>query len=325
MGYNFCTLFDKNYLTRGLALYESLLKFFPDFKIWMLCMDSESYEMLKKLNLDKIIPLKLEDIEDEKLLSVKNTRTTSEYCWMMSSSLPLYILEKIGVDMITYLDADLYFFQPLTAIYDEFANNSIMIIPHWFPEENRHQEKTSGIYNVGMMIFRNDENGLKCLRWWKEKVIEWCFNRYEEGKYGDQLYLNDWPNRFDGVYILKNHGANVASWNIKNYSFFKRQGKLQLKVISSGKEFPLIFYHYHGLKFFLNFFKKIKPYPITVLQKEIYKKYIEGLQDAYEKIWGFNPNWSYGFSPKISIMRMIKQILVKFFEKWKTRITEFVK
>jgi len=111
MIYNFCTLFDKNYLTRGLALYDSLLKFCPDFKIWMLCMDAESYEMLKSLNLEKIIPLKIEEIEDKCLLSVKNTRTSAEYCWMMSSSLPLYILEKIGVDMITYLDADLYFFQ----------------------------------------------------------------------------------------------------------------------------------------------------------------------------------------------------------------------
>ena len=314
MTYNFCTLFDKNYLTRGLALYDSLLKFCPDFKIWMLCMDSESYEMLKKLNLDKIIPLKLEEIEDEELLSVKNTRTPIEYCWMMSSSLPLYILEKIGVDMITYLDADLYFFQPLTAIYDEFANNSIMIIPHWFPEKNKSQEKIGGIYNVGMLIFRNDKNGLECIKWWKEKCIEWCYARYENGKLGDQMYLDVCPEKFKGVCILQNRGANVASWNIEGYSFFKKQGELWLKVINSGKEFPLIFYHYHGLKFFLNFFKKIKPYPITVLQKEIYKKYIEGLQDAYEKIWEFNPNWNYGFVPKISIIKRLKQILINYFK-----------
>src|SRR3989338_7978419 len=201
MHYNFCTLFDKNYLTRGLALYDSLLKFCPDFKIWMLCMDSESYEMLKKLNLDKIIPLKLEEIEDEELLSVKNTRTPIEYCWMMSSSLPLYILEKIGVDMITYLDADLYFFQPLTAIYDEFANNSIMIIPHWFPEKNKSQEKIGGIYNVGMLIFRNDKNGLECLKWWKERCIEWCYAYYEAGKLGDQVYLDVWPENFKDVCV----------------------------------------------------------------------------------------------------------------------------
>lgn len=314
MIHNFCTLFDKNYLTRGLALYESLLKFCPDFKIWMLCMDAESYEMLKKLNLDKIIPLKIEEIEDKGLLSVKNTRTTSEYCWMMSSSLPLYILEKIGVDMITYLDADLYFFQPMTAIYDEFANNSIMIIPHWFPEKYKSQEKTSGIYNVGMLIFRNDKNGLECLKWWKERCIEWCYAYYEDGKLGDQMYLNVWPEKFERVCILQNRGANVASWNIKGYSFFKKQNELWLKVLENKKEFPLIFYHYHGLKFFLNRFKKVKPYPITVLQEEIYGKYIKAIQKAYEKIWTLNPNWNYGFAPKISALKRVKQILINYFK-----------
>lgn len=317
MTYNFCTLFDKNFLTRGLALYESLLKSCTDFKIWMLCMDAESYEMLKKLNLEKIIPLKIEEIEDKGLLSVKNTRTTSEYCWMMSSSLPLYILETTGVDMIAYLDADLYFFQSPTAIYDEFADNSIMIIPHWFPKKNKSQEKTSGIYNVGMLIFRNDKNGLECLRWWKERCIEWCYAYYEDGKLGDQMYLNVWPEKFKGVHILQNRGANVASWNIKSYSFFKKQNKLWLKFLENKKEFPLIFYHYHGLKFFLNRFKKVKPYPIAVLQKEIYDECIKSLQRAYEKIWIINPNWNYGFAPKISIIKRVKQILVKFFEKWR--------
>lgn len=314
MTYNFCTLFDKNYLTRGLALYESLLKFCPDFKIWMLCMDAESYEMLKKLDLDKIIPLSLEEVEDTSLLSVKNTRTAVEYCWMMSSSLPLYLLEKNKLDMITYLDADMYFFHGLQDIYEEFGSNSIMLIPHRFLEKKEEKEKNSGIYNVGMMIFRNDENGLKCLRWWKEKVVEWCYSRYEEGKYGDQLYLNDWPQRFKNVHILKNHGANTASWNIKRYVFFKKEDELWLKEKNLPSEYPLIFYHCHGLKFFLSASKKVRPYPVTVLQREIYKKYIEAIQKAYEQIWTLNRNWNYGSAPKISIIKQIKQILIKFFK-----------
>lgn len=310
MNYNFCTLFDKNFLTRGLALYESLLKFCPDFKIWMLCMDKESYEMLKKLDLEKIIPLKIEEIEDKGLLSVKNTRTTSEYCWMMSSSLPLYILEKTGIDMITYLDADLYFFQPMTAIYDEFADNSIMIIPHWFPKKDKSQEKISGIYNVGMLIFRNDKNGLECLRWWKERCIEWCYARYEDGKLGDQMYLNVWPEKFNGVCILQNRGANVASWNIKGYSFFKKKGEIWLKVLDSGKEFPLIFYHYHGLKIYAGAGGKIHPYPIAIYEPQIYRKYIQALNTAYGRINEIQHPWLYGCVKRLDIFRIIKQYII---------------
>jgi len=312
MIYNFCTLFDKNYLTRGLALYDSLLKFCPDFKIWMLCMDAESYEMLKSLNLEKIIPLKIEEIEDKCLLSVKNTRTSAEYCWMMSSSLPLYILEKIGVDMITYLDADLYFFQPLNSIYDEFGSNSIMIIPHWFPEKNKSQEKIGGIYNVGMLIFRNDKNGLECLKWWKEKCIEWCYAYYEDGKMGDQMYLDVWREKFKGVCILQNRGANVASWNIDNYSFFKKNDELWLKVIDGGKEFPLIFYHYHGLKIYAGVRGNICPYPITICEPKIYAKYLQALNIAYKRVGEIHYPWLYGCTKRLDIFRIIKQYTILY-------------
>ncbi len=287
-----CTLLDKNYLLRGLALYDSLREHCPQFTLWMLCMDEESHELLRKLNLKDIRLLRVSEVEDDRLKETKPTRTSTEYCWMFSSSLPLYILEKNkDIDMVAYIDADIYFYDSIEKIYDEFGSNSIMIIPHNSSKKNKWREKISGIYNVGMMIFRNDANGLEALKWWKSRVIEWCFNRYEDGKFGDQLYLNDWPTRFNGVHILHNSGANVASWNIDNFDFSS----------------PLIFYHFHGLKIYLNKKDKIKVYPIGILNKEIYNEYVEALQRGFEKIKIVDNKWKYGFAPRLGILRLVKQ------------------
>lgn len=299
MTYNFCTLFDKNFLARGLALHASLLEHCPDFTLWMLCMDDKSYEMLEKMRLNNQLKnvrlLRLPEVEDERLLKVKPTRTPVEYYWMFSSSLPLYLLEKNpSLDMIAYLDADLYFYASPDEIYREFGGNSIMIIPHRFSDKEKWREKESGIYNVGMTIFRNDANALECLRWWKDRVIEWCYYRYEDGKLGDQLYLNDWPTRFKGVHVLKNPGANVASWNIEGF-------------LPGGA--PLIFYHFHGLKIYRGAGGIIKAYPATIHDQAIYKPYIKALNRAYRTTWSFDPDWTYGLVKRLDIFRLIKQYI----------------
>jgi hypothetical protein len=147
MKYHFCTLFDKNYLYKGLTLYNSLLKLCPDFVIWILCMDDIAYEILKKMNLEHAVLIKLPDFEDEELRKVKPKRTVAEFCWTCTPSLLLYVLRNNpSVDMIAYLDADLFFYSNPLPIYEEFGDNSIMIIEHRFPEHLTHMEE-NGIYN----------------------------------------------------------------------------------------------------------------------------------------------------------------------------------
>jgi len=317
--YNFCTLFDRGFLVRGLALYESLMKQCQHFTLWIMCNDAESYDMLSKLALPNIKLLRMKDVEDQAMLAVKPSRSIAEYCWMFSSALPLYLLEKHPeMKMITYLDADLYFYSSLEPIYDEFGSSSILIIPHGYSDRHKQSQSRSGIYNVGMLIFRNDPYALECLRWWKERVIEWCFAYYEDGKLGDQMYLDDWPTRFKHVHVLNNPGANVASWNVDRFSFRQsKNGNILGRERISGIIFPLVFFHFHGLKIYLDKSGRAHFYPATIFEKYAYKIYLEAIRRAYSTVRSQNPAWNFGAAKKLDILRVIKQNIALFLKQLK--------
>lgn len=305
MKYNFCTLFDKNYLLKGVALYYSLLKNCPSFHLWILCMDDNAFNILEKLNLANVNLIKLAELEAAypNLLSVKNDRGAGEYCWTTTPFLPLFILKNNPeLDIITYLDADLYFFSSPLPVFQELNKQSVMIIPHRFSKREKHMEKTSGKFNVGMVSFRNDSESIKCLNWQKERCLEWCYSRYEDGKLGDQLYLNEWPKRFKNVCILKNIGAGVASWNVYQYKIKKAGHDILIN------QSPLIFYHFHN---FIIYQEKntINALPVCVHNKTIYQEYLAGLTRAFQKILIIAPSFSCGISPKPSAAKLLKQTI----------------
>lgn len=293
MNYHFCTLFDRNYLFKGLALYNSLLKHCFNFTLWVLCMDDLTFKLLNKMNLEKMILINISDFEDEELKRLKPTRTTAEYCWTCTPSLPLYILKKnCSLELISYLDADLFFYSDPTPIFDEFDGNSIMIIEHRFPDHLKYLE-VNGIYNVQMVTFRNDLFGLECLKWWRERCNEWCFYRLEDGKMGDQKYLDDWPIRFKNVHVLQHKGAGVALWNITRYKISKRNNKIFVDDV------PLIFYHFHQFNILKNGLYDFGNRGIYTLSEEnikyIYEPYIKEIENSIKKVKEIEPNFNYGF------------------------------
>ncbi len=240
----FCTYFDHRYLPRGLALYQSLVRHCPSFQLWVLCMDQEAYTVLSKMQLSNVHPIRLEDFEkgDRELLRAKQDRSPIEYYFTCSPSLPLFILNNWPeVDIITYLDADLFFFSDPAPIYEEMRDASVAIIGHRFPPELRRPEEF-GIYNVGWVSFKHDEHGLACLNWWRRQCIEWCYDRVEDGRFADQKYLDDWPTRFRNVVVLQHKGANLAPWNLANYNIHADDKGVWVDECS------LIFFHFSGFK-----------------------------------------------------------------------------
>jgi len=242
--YDFCTYFDQYYLPRGLALYRSLRQHCPSFRLWVLCMDAGCHRTLTSLRLPEVRAIALEEFEkaDAELLNAKKNRSRIEYYFTCTPSLPLYVLNaNPDVDCITYLDADLYFYADPKPIFEEMKDRSIAIIEHRFAPNLRELERC-GIYNVGWLTFRRDERALTCLRWWRDRCIEWCYDREEDGKFGDQKYLDDWPTRFPGVSVIQHKGANLALWNLANYAIHSRGGSVWVD------DQQLIVFHFHGLK-----------------------------------------------------------------------------
>lgn len=242
--YYFCTYFDRHYLTRGLALYESLCRHCRrPFVLWILCFDDETYATLRDLRLPEVRLITQAEFEagDDELAAAKATRSAVEYYWTCTPSLPLYVLaQHAEVDAIAYLDADLFFFADPEPIYAEFQAGSILIIEHRYAPEHAHLAAESGVYNVGCLIFRRNAQGLACLREWRGQCIAWCYRRYEEGKFGDQLYLDAWPRTYSRTVVLQHPGAGLAPWNLARYRVDVQPGGITVE----GQ--PLIFYHYHS-------------------------------------------------------------------------------
>ena len=285
----YVTLFDSNYLTRGLVMYQSLMKHDDNFHLWIICFDDLAYKLLNRLKLEKVSLVSLSQFEDPELLSVKSKRTRQEYCWTCTPSTILYVLNNVPhVDAVTYLDADLMFFSSPEPIFEEAGQASIILTEHrYIPEFDN--SSLYGIYNVQFMMFRRDEEGLKAINWWRDRCLEWCYLRLEDGKFGDQKYLDDWLERFHGVHILQNIGAGLAPWNAIQYSIH------QLESILYVNDVPVIFYHFHYLKLYPFNISHLSSYPINIdIINYIYIDYLQEINIAYQEISSIYPNFKGG-------------------------------
>lgn len=273
----FVTLFNSLYLSRGLSLYHSLRRHSKSFVLYIIAFDELVEKKLMELKLEDVEVIPLKDIEDEKLLKAKKNRNATEYCWTCSSKSILHVLEKYKVGKCTYLDADIYFFSDPQVLIDELRNDDVIITEHRF-SSYCDQTTKSGKYCVQFVTVKNTENGRNIVNWWYERCLEWCYSRYEDGKLGDQMYLDYFHELFDGVHDLEHLGGGIAPWNVSQYSFF-REGNSVLfnhkdRNVRNGMT---VFFHFHGLEFFDKDVVHLSPngylIPGTAIS-HIYKEYI---------------------------------------------------
>ena len=288
----FCTYFDRNYLYKGLTMCRSAINHIPDARFWVLCFDDETYGILEKTKLDNVNLIHYQDFEDDDLLKAKRNRSLVEYYWTCTPALPLYLLKRYPeIQHITYLDADVYFFSNPYSAFIELGNGSILLTEHRYAKNINRNIDRNGRYNVQFIIFRNDDTGRGALEWWKQRCIEWCYMRREDGKLGDQKYLDDWPERFPDVRVSNHKGIGLAPWNIGKYPIEIRNDTLYV-----GEDM-LVFYHFHNFTIL-----KRGHYHLThvklpeVAKRFIYAAYIRELEASMDLVKEIDNSFKYVYT-----------------------------
>lgn len=237
-----CTYFDINFMPRGMALLDSLEKHTKEFTLYILALDTQTKIYFEKLNHQHIVIITLEEYMVYFNIDKSKYRNKKEFYFSITPSICLYILENYkDIDLLLYLDADVYLFNELEMLYDEIGDASIAMCSQRLPW---YTSKKYGMYNVGVNAFRKDREGLACLKQWHEDCSTWKPNQegYSLDFFSDQIWLDKWPFLYENLKIIEHIGIDTAPWNAIQYKFLKQDNTYYV----DGK--PLVLYHFSSLK-----------------------------------------------------------------------------
>ena len=269
----FCTVFDKNYLVQGVALYNSLKQHSRGFRLYAFCMDSTAFTILVKMNLEDLIPVNIEELITPEVAEVRKRTSHGQFCWVCQPLVCRHVLDKFEVDMVTYLEADSLFFSDPEVLFEEMKGYSVSLVPHNFPPERECLEPVSGKFCVQFNVFRNDGAAREVLDYWKENCFR--YNHKNTGSIPGQTCLDDWPVKFNQVRVIRNLGAGVAPWNIQRFRLEIDGSRLYVDGVS------VVFYHFHNYGRYKNGDHELGDYPLTKkMVRLIYSPYVRALCEA---------------------------------------------
>jgi len=146
-------------------------------------------------------------------------------------------------EWLVYMDADLHFFRPLESYLEDFEHANVIVSPHRHFAWNRKRLSKFGKFNVGLVAFRNNKDGLAALNYWADSCVAWCSDIPEDGKYADQKYLENFSKVASGVVEDDRKGVNVAPWNL---GFSKLSLDENGSLAINGE--PFYYFHASGIR-----------------------------------------------------------------------------
>ena len=124
--FHFTTVLSGAYLYKALSMYETLQQHCRDFKLFIMCVDDESYKIIGDMKYSNVELMRVAQIGKAAIEKARANRTYLEFCWTLKP-ITLYYVMKHYNDAVYYahLDADLFFFSDPERIFLEAPEASL--------------------------------------------------------------------------------------------------------------------------------------------------------------------------------------------------------
>lgn len=236
----YCTCLDSTHLTRGRVLHQSLLRHAGEFDLVVLALDEAARKAVTTEAWARTSALRVTDLlkRHPRLAAAQSDRTAGEFAATCKPWLLVELLPRIPHgECLTLVDANLCFFHSPAALYGQMGAASIALAPGR-PAPAPPASERHGRFHASWVTLRNDAVGLAAATTWAEQCAAWCFGQPAAGRYLDERYLDDWPQRFPGTVILAEPGAVVAPRDLAD------------RLVTAGPHIggsPLISFHFGDL------------------------------------------------------------------------------
>ncbi len=273
------TICSNNYLAKASIAAETFMAKHNDYSFSIFLVDEFAPEIdyniitaAKVIGIKEVVP-GIEELAKKYNIIELNTA--------VKPAVFTFLFEKFKSNHIIYIDPDVMVFDNFSGIEDLFQkeNCNIIVTPHFcspiddgkIPSEIHFS--TYGLYNLGFLAVKNSTESQKFLSWWHDRLMKYSFIDPANGMFTDQLWINYAPLFFEGVYVLKHLGYNVANWNL-----YERQIDKINETYYINETVKLVFFHFSHYVF-------NNPYQISARQNRHHADDFEDLKviiDQYQ-------------------------------------------
>lgn len=216
--YSICTIFAKNYLPQVRVLTESYLVHHPSSCVFaLLCDRLDGYFDTRG---ERFVTVSLEEVNVPRFTELHLKYSIIELLTAVKPFFLKYLFDRYKLYKLCYFDPDILFLRSINEIWELLETSSIVLTPHMVqPQQverlpNEQTMLISGAYNLGFIGLRRCEETKRMLAWWGDKLLDKGFSDPQSGLFVDQRWVDLVPGMFDGVYIHRDPGCNIAYWNI---------------------------------------------------------------------------------------------------------------
>jgi len=251
VNYAACTIVSPNYFAYARTLAASYLMQHPGHRFYVLIVadlaDSGPFSG------DVFTPVMLGEIGLADVRAEAMKYDILELNTNVKPSFMKHLLARFGLDVLVYLDPDIFVYAPLTPVFAALERGAAVVLtPHMtmpvfdgkIPGEQ--EMLYNGTYNLGFVGVGKGPESQRLLDWWERRCLDLGYSEGRTGLFVDQKWMNLAPGLFENVAILRDAGLNMAYWNLHERGLVETSDGYMVQN-GAGGDVPLRFFHFSGV------------------------------------------------------------------------------